>query len=166
MQIGDTVLYGTTGVCRVSGETERSIGGETKKYFVLEPLSDGKCTVFVPKDNEALLSKARKVLSKEEILEIIDSLPQKEEIWVEDAIARRELFSEILKSGNRARQMLLIRSLYNKQQQKITEKKRLHITDERMLDELVRLLHDEFSAVLGIEEDEVAAFIASRLEKN
>ena len=79
LKIGDTVLYGTTGVCRVTGETEREIGGEKKVYFVLCPLSQGKCTVFVPKDNELLLKKARKILSKEEILEIIDSLPKKEE---------------------------------------------------------------------------------------
>ena len=61
--------------------------------------------------------------------------------------------------------MLLIRSLYNKGEERRRENKRLHLADERFLNEAERLLHDEFSAVLGIEETEVVPFIMSRLEK-
>lgn len=161
--IGDTVLYGATGVCRVDGITEREIGGSVKKYFVLKPLAQDKCTVFVPADNEVLLSKVRKILSKDEILSVIDSLPEKEDIWVENENERRVRFSNIIHSGDRAELMLLIRTLYNKRLARRSEGKRLHIADERFLNEAERLLHDEFSAVLGVKPEEVVDFIIERI---
>lgn len=166
LNIGETVLYGTTGVCLVEGIEKKTLGGEEKSYYVLRPQSLGKCTVFVPTDNKALLEKVRRVLSREEILNIIDSLPKREDIWVDDDASRRERFSSILNGGDRAELMLLIRTLYRREKQRRAEGKRLHIADERIMAEAERLLHDEFSAVLGIKENEVVPFIMNRLEKN
>ncbi len=165
LKIGDTVLYGATGVCSVEGMTEREIGKEKKQYFVLKPLAQDKCTVFVPADNEALLKKAKKILSREEIYAVIDSVQPEPDIWEENEIKRREQFGEIIHSGDRKKLMLLIRSLYNRREERRAEGKRLHITDERFMSEAERLLYDEFSAVLGIKQDEVVEFIINRINQ-
>ncbi len=165
LKIGDTVLYGATGVCTVCDVVTREIGGMTKEYFVLRPTAQDRCTVFVPTDNEALLQEARKILSKEEILGIIDSLPACDDLWEENEIKRRELFSDILHSGDRKRLMLLIRSLYNRREERRTENKRLHVADEHFMNEAERLLHDEFSAVLEINPEDVTDFIMKRLTR-
>lgn len=163
--IGDTVLYGATGVYKIDALTEKEIFGEKKAYYVLKPHSQEKSSVFVPADNENLLNKMRKILSKEEIFEIIDTVSKHDDMWVENEPARRELFSSIIHSGNRMQVMLLIRTLYNAQKKRRAEGKRLHLMDERFMTEAERLLYDEFSAVLGISQGEVVPFIISRLEK-
>lgn len=163
--IGDTVLYGATGVCQVTGKTEREIGNQKKEYFVLKPLSADKCTVFVPTDNEKLLCKARQILSREEIIDIIHRVPACDDIWIEDEKQRKETFSEIMHSGDRLRLMLLVRTLYRRSKQRASEGKRLHIGDERLLNEAERLLHNEFSAVLGISADSVADFITENIKE-
>lgn len=165
LNIGDTVLYGATGVCRVEGVTQREIGRETKEYFVLKPLASERNSVLVPTDNEALLKKARKILSKKEITEIIARVPECDDIWIEDETARREAFSEIIHSGDRLKLMLMVRSLYRRGLARNAEGKRLHIFDERILGEGERLLHDEFSAVLSIPANEVADFITANIKE-
>lgn len=164
VSIGDTVLYGATGVCKIEALTEREIFGEKKSYFVLKPVSSVQSTVFVPADNEALLLKMHKILSREEILEIIDSVASLDDIWIEDEQKRRTRFSDIIHGGDRLQLMLLVRTLYNAQQKKREEGKRLHLMDERFMSEAERLLYDEFSAVLGISQSEVVPFIIERIE--
>lgn len=165
LKIGDKVLYGATGVCRVEGLTKREIGRETKEYFVLKPLASERSSVLVPTDNEALLKKARKILSRKEITEIIARVPECEDVWVEDDTARREAFSEIIHGGDRLKLMLMVRSLYRQSLRRSAEGKRLHIADERILSEGERLLHDEFAAVLSIPANEVADFITANIKE-
>ena len=165
-KIGDTVLYGATGVCKIDSVVKKTVMDEEKGYYLLKPHAQDKCTVFVPVDNAALLAKMRKILSKQEIDEILCTIGEKEDIWEENEVARREKFQEIIHSGDRMQVMLLIRSLYNYQQARLSEGKRLHISDERYFAEAERLLYDEFSAVLGISHDEVLPYIISRVNKN
>ncbi|MBR3593350.1 MAG: CarD family transcriptional regulator [Clostridia bacterium] len=163
--IGDTVLYGATGVCKIDGTVEREIFGEKKEYFVLKPVSQDKSTVFVPTDNEALRAKMRKILSADEIDAIIKEVKTLPDIWEENDALRREMYSEIIHSGDRKKVMLLIRTLYTVQQQRYKEGKRLHLSDDRFLSEAERLLYDEFSIVLGIENSDVVPYIIAKTEK-
>jgi len=163
--IGDTVLYGTTGVCKIDSTVFREIGGTKKEYFVLRPLAHDNATVFVPCDNPVLLDKMRRMLSRDEIESIINEVKASPDIWEEDDVARRELYGEIIRSGDRKRVMLLIRSLYNVRLARQAEGKRLHLSDERYLSEAERLLYDEFSAVLGLNPSEVDPYIIEQMEK-
>ncbi|MBQ8550372.1 MAG: CarD family transcriptional regulator [Clostridia bacterium] len=163
--IGDTVLYGATGVCKIDSTVEREIFGEKKEYFVLKPISQDKSTVFVPTDNEALRAKMRKILSADEIDDIIKEVKTLPDIWEENDALRREMYSEIIHSGDRKKVMLLIRTLYTVQQQRYKEGKRLHLSDDRFLSEAERLLYDEFSTVLGIENSDVVPYIIAKTGK-
>ncbi len=163
-KIGDTVLYGATGVCKIEETVVKSVMDEEKEYYVLKPLAQDKCTVFVPTDNDALKAKMRKILSKAEIDDILKKINSYDDIWEENEIARREKFQQIIHSGDRLQVMLLVRTLYNHQQARLSEGKRLHISDERYFAEAERLLYDEFSAVLGIPPEQVLSYITSKLQ--
>ena len=71
---GDAVLYGAEGVCRLEGSTQREIGGKKLEYYVLKPVYRAGSTVFVPKGNETLTAKMRRVLSPEEIHKLIQEI--------------------------------------------------------------------------------------------
>ena len=88
-KVNDVVVYGTQGVCEIIGIEDRKIGGEIKKYFVLKPKKDKGATCYIPTWNEKAWSKMRKVITKKEIDALIDSMPNKEPIWIANENERK-----------------------------------------------------------------------------
>ncbi len=54
----------------------------------------------------------RKVLTREEIDELIRKMPDENNIWIEDEAERKEGYRRILRSGNRMELVMLIKTLY------------------------------------------------------
>ena len=161
---GDTVVYGTQGVCRIEGTQTKRIRGEYVEYLVLRPVYDQNSTVFVPKKNEKLMTKMRDILSAEEIYNIIQELPEKDPIWIEDDNIRKSKYQEMIDEGNRRKIMLIIKTLYRHRIEQEEKGRRLHQADEFILKQAEKLLHDEFALVLEIKPEEVVPFIMKQID--
>lgn len=164
-EIGEQILYGATGVCRIDSITQMKIGGENKSYYVLRPLASESSTVFVPMDNESLVGKMRRVLSEQEIDDLIRAMPKTDTIWIDDEVARKERYREILSGGDRVALIRMIKALYLHQKEQVANKRHLHQSDERFLKDAEKLLHEEFALVLGIGREEVLPLITKRLDE-
>lgn len=162
---GDTVSYGTGGICKIREITEMTVGKIKKEYFVLVPIHDEKSTLYVPTDNKKLLANMRSVLSLDEINTLIDNAAKKPMEWIENDIHRKEHCTDVLKSGDRTELMRLIEMLYLRREELKSTKKHFHISDEKFLREAERLLHDEFSYTLNIKSEEVPSYILNRIKK-
>ena len=154
---GDVISYGTTGVCKVEGECEQTVKGQKKRYIVLKPVHQINSTLYVPVDNDELKTKFKPLLTGDEI--------EESSLWKESSSERAELYSQVLESGDRKRLAQLVRTLYLRQKHLIAKGRHLHSLDERFFKNAENLLFDEFSAVLGISQDEVFDFIETRLSK-
>ncbi len=163
-RLGETVLYGTEGVCKVAEICKMKVGSKREDYYVLKPIHREGATVFVPVANEALLAKMRPILSKEEIDTLIDSVNGEETVWIEDHTERKAEFQRILTGGDRRELLGMIRSLYLHRQELIEAGKRLRTNDDQMLRDAEKLLNDEFALVLNIPQNQVAEYIRSRVE--
>lgn len=157
-QINDMVLYGVEGVCKITGKMVRRFGKEPVEYYVLESC-DQHTTTYVPTDNEALVSKMRRLLSADEINKIIEGMPSEETIWIEDSSARATRYAEILAGEDRREIVRLIKTLYLHKQSLKEQKRKMHISDERFLRDAEKRLYEEFGQVLGIGSDQVLAHI-------
>ena len=136
--INDVVVYGAQGVCQIVGVDEQKSG----KYFILKPKSGATATFFVPTWNEKALAKLRKVLTKEEVDALIDSMPSRTPDWIENENQRKETYKQILASGDHAAIISMIQALYFNRQNREAEGKRLHISDEHFMKEAEQLLHN------------------------
>lgn len=163
-QINDTVLYGTHGVCQIAEITQQSFGNPTKTYYVLKPVHNPSSTIYVPVDSEALTSKIRQVLSREEIYELIHSMPYEESYWIENEPERKERYREIIAKGDRHELIQMLKALYHHQQQQALRGKKLHAADERYFKEAEKLLYDEFALVLNIKPSQVLPFIMEQIQ--
>jgi len=163
-QIGQTVLYGMEGVCTIEERKKMKVGHTRASYYVLRPVFRPHSTIFVPEDNAHLLSKMRPVLSKEEILQILQEAPLEELVWIEDANERKLEYQKILIGGERLWLLRLIRTLYLRREQLQRGGKHLRTGDEQMLRDAEKLLNDEFALVLNIAQHEVPEYIRSRIE--
>lgn len=162
--VNETVLYGTEGVCRIADIERKNFGGKQMEYYVLRPVYQDSSTIFVPLQNEALLKKMRRILSAEEIVEIIRAMPSEEYLWIEDEAERRETYKGILMDGDRGALVRLIKTLYAHQKKQQAKGKKLHISDERFLKEAEKILYDEFALVLNIKRQQVLPFILDQIQ--
>ena len=163
-RLGETVLYGTEGVCKVAEVCKMKVGHKKEEYYVLKPVHREGATVFVPVNNEALLAKIRPLLTKDEIDEMIDGINREERSWTEDAAERKAEFQGILTGGDRRELLGMIRLLYLRREMLQEKGKRLRTNDEQMLRDAEKLLNDEFALVLGISQREVPEYIRARIE--
>ncbi len=163
-QVNDTVLYGTHGICRISDIIVKKIDKSNIQYYVLVPVYQNTTTLFVPVENQKLVSKMRRILSPSEIYTIIRSLPKEDLIWIDDDTQRYETYHAILQSGDRTQLVQLIKTLYLHQQERREQKKKLHSADEKFMKEAEHLLYEEFAYVLNIKREQVVPFITEQIE--
>ena len=159
--IGDHVVYSSGEVCRIEGLERKSIGGEEWDYFCLVPVGHKNSSYYVLR--EKLEERVRPMLTREQILSVIDLIPRTEDVWNADKNQRKSLYSQILRSGDHSRILGMIRGIYSEQQRRITAGKSLAADDERAFAAACSLVDGEFAFVLGIKEEEVGGFIHSRL---
>jgi CarD family transcriptional regulator len=157
------VLYGVQGLCRIAEISERDFTGKRTEYYVLKPVYDEKATIFIPVQNEALIQKMRRILSSDEIYDLIRNMPAEETIWIENENARRERYKQILSGGDRAELIQLIKTLYQRQQSQKAKGKKLHVTDDRFMREAEKMLYEEFAHVLNISPEQVLPFIIDHI---
>ena len=165
-QVNDVIIYGTQGVCKITGTEEKTISGKKKTYFVLKPVSDKGATIFAPTDNELVLKKMRRLLTKDQIHKLIDSMPQENAVWIENENARKELYKKVLEKGDHLELINMIKAIYTHKTQREAEGKRLHMSDERFFKDAEQILYNEFQFVLDLNgKDDLMRYIFARLEK-
>lgn len=165
-EVGSTVLYGSDGVCRIQDITHKEVGGVSGEYYVLEPVYQKKSTVFVPLDNERLIGRMRRILSADELLDLMHTMPAEPLRWIEDESERKAVYREVISRGDCTELMQLARTLYLHREEQLDKGKKLHACDDRFLKTAEKMINDEFAMVLEIEPDEVPAYISDHVESN
>lgn len=163
-EIHDVVVYGTQGVCQIVGIDKQKVDKTVKEFFVLKPKADKAATFYVPTWNEKALAKMRKVLSPEEVIALIDSMPGKTPTWIVNENERKETYKKILASGDHAAIVSMIQALYFHKKDREAEGKRLHMSDERFMKDAEQLLFNEWQYVLDMDKTELTTYIFDRLE--
>ena len=158
-KVNDYIMYGLTGVCQVVDITKESfINNLQKEYYVLKYIYDNDTIIKIPTDNEKI--SMRKLLSKEDMSTLINSIPNSETIWIDNDRKRNEEFKSILKTGDIENLVKLIRSIYLDKEYKQSIGKKLYKVDDEIMQTAERLLNEEFATILNISPDEVATYIS------
>ena len=163
--VDDMVLYGNTGACRIKEKCKRQFDNKIREYYLLVPVYDDKTTIYVPTDNNVQVEKMKRVLSVEEIQELINSMQTDDELWINDEKSRQEKYKNIIKSGNRMELIKMIKALRRHQKEQQEKGKKLYIADEKIFKEAQKMLHNEFAVVLNIKPEEVIDFIVKGIEE-
>ncbi len=166
MNQNDYIVYRTAGVCQIVEIAPQSMDGvNTMLYYKLKPIADPNSTYYIPADHAE--SKLRPLLTKEEVLSLIDSMPteaQDDALWTDNRRERKEMYAQILKGDDQYALVRLISSLYFRKQFSEQQGKRFSAMDESAMKNAETLMLQEFGFVLGKNQDELRAFIASRVE--
>lgn len=160
--IGEYVVYGASEICRINEKVKRCFDGITEReYYKLIPVYSKGSTFYIPADDYD--GKVRKLLTKEQIYALIDEMPDAQTQWCEDKNQRKNQFFSVLHSDNYHELISMMRTLYLHREEQNSKGKKLHAADERVMQEAEKLIHHEFSFVLGIDEKDIGDFIENRL---
>ncbi len=164
--INDDILYIGTGICHIDDIRTENFGTESKEYFVMHAVNDPKSVIFVPVDSEKLTSCMLKLLSPDEINDLISKAEENELEWIPDNKQRLSKFTEIIASGNRLDILLIFKSLSLMKKELEGKKKKFYATDERLLAGASKVILEEFSFVLNIDHKDVIPYILRQAEKS
>ena len=166
LQVNDVVVYGPQGVCEITGIEEQKVGGVLKTFFVLKPKNDRGATCYVPTWNEKAWGKMRRVMTKKEVDALIDSMPNRKPVWIENENQRKETCRQILAGADHAAIIAMAQALFAHKTEREAEGKRLHISDEQFLKNAEQILYNEWQYVLNVDKPGLMAYILERIERS
>lgn len=161
-KVNDYIMYGRTGVCQVTEiRNGESMGNTGTDYYVLNPVFEKNSVIMTPVDNEKVLM--REVVSKQEILSMINLISNEDSVWIDDDKIRNEKFKSSIKAGICEDWIRLIKAINLQIEEKKSIGKKISQMDEGILKEVKKLLYEEFSLVLKIPTDEVEDIIYKQI---
>ena len=165
-KINDVVVYGSQGVCEIVDIEKKKIEGVSRSYFVLKPKADSGAIFYVPTWNEKAWGKMRKVMTKETVDALIDSMPNKTPVWIANENERKEAYRKILASGDHAAIISMVQALFTHKKEREAEGKRLHMSDEHFMKDAEQILYSEWQYVLNVDKAGLIDYIFGRVEGN
>lgn len=161
--IGDTVMHPSEGVCTISDRRSMQFsGGVKREYYILTPsMEKSSSTVYMPVERGD--SVLRRLLSRTDILALIHHSTEVEFEWVNDSKLRKDAFTKLVHSGDIAQIIRMITEIHAHNALRLAEGKKPCASDEAILADAQRLLHQEFSYVLGLSPTDTVAFICEEL---
>jgi CarD family transcriptional regulator len=163
-QKGEYIIYGRSGICRIEDITHIDIPGVDKKrlYYVMKPLNMKGSCIYFPVDKEKV--NARYLISEKEAWELLDEIPNIEQIWVSNEKMREEIYKKAMNSCDYRQWVAIIKTLYTRRQDRLNRGKRIATVDERYLKMAEDALYSELAFVLGKKRSEMEQFIKDHIE--
>ncbi len=161
-KIGEKIVNRSGKVCEVVDIEEADYGVGLKTYYVLSPCftNNNSLVLHTPVEQESTL---RKVMNKDDVEQLILSIPDIEVIWITNPKIRKTKFKELYTSGEPKEILRLIKSFVKKKDEFKNDKKTLSFTDENFLTEIKTNLYYEISLALNLSFEQVDELISNKL---
>ncbi len=162
---GEYIIYGRSGICKIEDITHLNISGADQKrlYYVLAPLNIKGNRVYFPVDKKD--ANARKVITEQEALALLDEIPEIGEIEVSNEKFREDSYKRALNSCDYRQWVSIIKTLHRRNRMRLSQGKKIGATDERYLKMAEDALYSELAFVMGKNKAEMGPFIISYIKE-
>lgn len=164
-EVGDYVVHGNSGVCKVEAvQTMDGIGADKKRmYYTLIPLYAAGSKLFVPVDGKKVITRA--VITKAEVEKLLEEWHDIETLWVENDKKREDIYKEALRSCDCRQWVKLIKTSYERNQDRIRNGKKATTSDERYLHMAEENLFGEMAIPLQMSKGEAEEYFIAQISK-
>lgn len=162
-EIGNLVMYGIHGVCKIVDKEVRTVDRRKVEYLVLEPVYQNASRFYVPSSNPNAMAKLRAMLTRQQLDALLTSDEIRQPCWVEDENLRRQYYRELVNTGDRIALLRMLHALYQHREHQLSSGRKFHLCDENFLRDAQRLIETEFSVVLGIPTNQVQDYVKDKL---
>lgn len=162
--IGDYIVYGHNGICRVADITHPDIMGadSDRLYYVLIPEKTRDSKLFCPADNDKIA--LRRIISTEEAQEIIEESKTIEPLWITNDRMRDDSYKNMVKNSDLRQCVKVIKALLIRKKEREESGKKITATDERYLKMAEEGLYSELAIATGQDMEEIKEQIMSNCE--
>lgn len=162
-KVGEYVVHGRNGVCLVDDITHMDISGVDKNqlYYTLVPMKSMDSKIFYPVDSNRVLMRA--VVSKEEAEQIVSEIENIEPMWIDNDRQREAKYKEVIDTCDCRNLICIIKTLYERTKEREAQGKKMTYVDEKYFREARETLYQEFAIALGIDKQEVEAYIKEKM---
>ena len=164
--VGQELVYGQHGVCRVIREEQRRVDGKQLSYLSLEPVGQPGASFLVPTQNAAAMGRLRPLMDREELEKLLTSAPSLADAWIPEESIRKQRYREYLAVADGETLARMICALYRHRARQRTIGKKVHVSDENFLRDAEKLLTGEVAAVLAYPEEQARALIREKLHSD
>ena len=163
-EIGEYVVCGSKGVCVVEDIDTLDIAGvdRERKYYILKPKYQSGSTVYVPVD--AAGESMRRVLSFEEAKQLIRMIPELPLLDIANDKLSEQIYKERMRANSCEEWVRVIKTIYQRKQKRIQAGRKVTAVDARYFHLAEESLYGELAVALGLEREEVCAYISGELE--
>ena len=151
--VGEYIVYGVEGVCRVEEAGKLKVAGldKNRAYYRLRPYYHGG-TIYTPVDGKAVM---RPVLTREELEPLADVPP--------DSRAAGEYYRAILSGHDCVALLRLCKTLHAKQNSPSASRRGVNSTELRSWRMAEEMLYGEFGFALGMPPAQVREYLREKL---
>ena len=165
-KIGDIVIYGNNGACTVMavGKLETPGVSREKEYYTLRPYFLQGSIIYTPVDNDKV--PMRRILTKEQVMQVIDGIPDLDILWINDEKKREFEYKESIHKCDCRELVRIIKTIYMRKLKRMEEGKKVTATDERYFKIAEEKLYGELSIPLEMTKEETKKFVVEQVTKN
>lgn len=156
-QVNDYLVYKRE-VCQVKDIKKNYMNG--LDYFELTPILDKSLKIDIPTNSNAI----RKLVSKDEIEELIGKIPEIKVIEADEKLIEQE-YKKRLSSGTHQDLIQIIKTSYLRNQERTKNKKKKAEKDIYYFEEAEKDLYQEIGIVLGLSLEETKEYIMNKVER-
>lgn len=155
--VGDYVVY-KRDVCVVKEINKKYYND--MDYYKLEPINDNSLKLDVPVNNKYI----RNIISREELDNIIDNIPNIDVIKCNDKYIEND-YKSLMHSGRHEDLIKIIKTTYLRNKERIDNKKKVTDKDIMYFKKAEEYLYTEVSIVLGVSYEEAKTYVIDKVEK-
>ncbi len=158
-ETGKYVVYRNKGVCCIREIAHLDIPGTDPErlYYILNPVSNSNARLYLPIDCDE--SMVRPVMSRSEASALIDEIPEIGLLEVTDEKKREAVYKEAMKSCDCRRLVSVIKTLYQRRDERLANGKKVTVLDDRYLRAAEHELYDELSIALDLPKDQMQDYM-------
>lgn len=163
---GDFVVHKVDGLCQITNISSLDIPDcdHNKQYYYLIPTDCPTSKIYVAVGSgDATL---REPVTHDEALDLIDSIPELDEISVENEKNRQSEYNKALVQNDARELCRLLKTTHARKEARIRKGRTATSVDEHFLRSAEHALFSELSYALGVDEKEMNEFIEDRLSKD
>ena len=129
--VGDFIIYGSNGVCRITHIGPMKMPGVPKDrlYYTMVPCYIRDSEIFTPVDNERVVM--RKVMSKDEAEDFIQSISEIKELEIIEEKRRELEYKQAVLTCEPEVLVSLIKTIYTRMEDRIAEGKKVTSSDSK-----------------------------------
>ncbi len=160
---GEYIVCGNKGVCMVEDITTVNMEGvdRGKLFYLLRPVCAKTSTVYIAVDNKT--PSIRKILTREEALSLIESLPTIGFLCITDDKNGEVVYKESIHKNDIVELIKIIKTSYLRRQERIRQGRKVVAVDDKYFKMACDYLFSELSVCLDMDRQEIESYILDKI---